>query len=116
MELPEKLPISDVELCGIVGNMLDNAVNACAEIPEAERRIDLTISCPVETRFGIVAVNSFNGVVKQDGGRYLSTHRGGSGIGLSSIASIVERYDGVINFRHEGKEFFSGVMIPMRGR
>ena len=114
VDLPEEnLPISDVELCSIVGNIFDNAINATKEIPEAERWIDLTISCPNAVRFGIVAANSFSGKVKKSGDRYLSTHRGGSGIGLSSIRSIAERYGGNVNFRHEGNEFVSGVVFPI---
>lgn len=114
MELPEKLPISDVEVCSIVGNLFDNAINACREISEAERWIDMTISCPNAVRFGIVASNSFSGKVKTDGDRYLSMRPGGSGIGLTSVTSIVERYNGTATFRHEGNVFFSGVIIPMR--
>lgn len=113
VNLPAQLPISDVELCSIVGNLFDNAINACREIPEAERWIDLTVSCPNPVCFGIVATNSFSGKVKMNGDRYLSAHRGGSGIGLSSVSSIVERYGGTTNFHHAGKEFFSGVIIPM---
>ena len=115
IDLPDRVPLSDVDLCNIVGNMLDNAITACCEIPEPKRRIDLTISYPNEARFGIVAANSFNGNVKMDGERYLSTHRGGSGIGLSSITSAAERYGGTASFRHNGEEFISGVVIPLRG-
>lgn len=115
VEMPDNLPVTDVELCNIVGNLFDNAVNACREIPEAERWIDLTISSPNAVRFGIVASNSFCGTVKMDGDPYRSTHPGGSGIGMTSVASIAERYGGTASFRHEGKTFFSGVMIPMKG-
>ena len=80
------------------------------------RRINLIVSCPNAVRFGIVATNSFNGKVKKDGDCYLSTHPGGSGIGLTSVASIVERYGGTATFRHDGKKFFSGVMIPTKAK
>lgn len=113
VELPESIPLSDVDLCNIIGNIFDNAIAACRELPETNRWIDLTISCPNDVRFGIVAVNSFNGKVKMDGGRYLSTHRGGSGIGLESISSAAERYGGTASFRHDGGEFISGIVIPM---
>ena len=70
------------------------------------------ISCPNDVRFGIVSSNSFCGKVRMDGERYLSTHRGGSGIGLSSIRAAAERYGGTASFSHEEKEFIIGVVIP----
>ena len=112
-ELPEDLPLTDVDLCNIVGNILDNAITACLDIPETDRYISLSISCPNDVRFGIVASNSFNGRVKMDGDRYLSTHRGGSGIGLASIRTAAKRYGGTVSFRHEDNEFISGVVIPL---
>ncbi|MCR5486489.1 MAG: ATP-binding protein [Lachnospiraceae bacterium] len=113
VELPEDLPLSDVDLCNIVGNILDNAITACLDIPETDRYINLSISCPNEVRFGIVASNSFSGKVRMDGDRYLSTRRGGSGIGLSSIRTAAERYGGTASFRHEGEEFIIGVVLPL---
>ena len=113
-ELPESLPLSDVDLCSIVGNILDNAITACLDIPETERYITLRVSCPNDVRFGIVASNSFSGKVRMDGDWYLSTHRGGSGIGLSSIRTAAERYGGTVSFRHDEREFMSGVVIPMK--
>ena len=114
VDLPKNLPLSDVDLCSIVGNILDNAITACLDIPSTDRYINLSISCPNEVRFGIVASNSFNGKIRMDGDRYLSTHRGGSGIGLSSIRTAAERYGGSASFRHEEKEFISGIVIPIK--
>lgn len=116
VDLPEHLPLSDVDLCNIVGNILDNAITASCDIPEQSRHIDLSIYCPNEARFGIVATNRFNGRVRMDGDRYLSSRRGGSGIGLASVRMAAERYGGTATFRHEGTEFMSGVVIPMKGK
>ena len=113
VDLPKNLPLSDVDLCSIVGNILDNAITACLDIPSTDRYINLSISCPNKVRFGIVASNSFDGKIRMDGDRYLSTHRGGSGIGLSSIRTATERYGGSASFRHEEKEFISGIVIPI---
>lgn len=114
LDLPDSLPLSDVDLCNIVGNLLDNAITACRDLPEPGRWIDLTISCPNEVRFGIVASNSFSGKVRMSEGRYVSSHPGGNGIGLSSVSSIAERCGGTASFRHDGQEFVSGVVIPMK--
>ncbi len=54
-----------------------------------------------------------HGVVKLSGGRYLSTDRRGSGIGISSVVSTAESYGGVALFSHSGTEFYSNVAIPL---
>ncbi len=113
-DLPKNLPLSDVDLCNIVGNILDNAITACLDIPQTDRYINLKLSCPNDVRFGIVASNSFSGKVRMEGDAYLSTHIGGSGIGLSSIRAAAERYGGTASFRHEEKEFINGIVIPIR--
>ena len=111
VRLPETLPVSDVDLCSMIGNILDNAVTACRKAEK--KRIALTVLTEDAAQLYIVAVNTFNGVVKQKGGRYLSTDRKGSGIGLSSVASTAEGYGGVARFSHKGTEFYSNVAIPL---
>ena len=55
--VPEQLPLSDVELCSILGNMLDNAVEACCLLPEAERFLrGEPMKCTVDlTKLNILA-------------------------------------------------------------
>ncbi|MBQ9157644.1 MAG: GHKL domain-containing protein [Eubacterium sp.] len=107
------LPVSDVELCSIIGNILENAIYACREIPEESRYIELSVTVHQQAQLCIVASNSFSGNVKKRDGKYLSTHRKGNGIGLASIASTAEHYGGVSTFSHNDREFCSNVMIPM---
>ena len=111
VRLPEALPVSDVDLCSMIGNILDNAVTACRKAEE--KRIQLTVLTEDAAQLYIVAVNTFNGVVKLSDGKYLSTGRKGSGIGLSSVASTAEGYGGVARFSHRGTEFYSNVAIPL---
>lgn len=37
VNIPENIPLSDVELCAVMGNLLDNAIEACSSLPESER-------------------------------------------------------------------------------
>ena len=108
IDLPERLPISDIDLCGIIGKILENATTACQSLPCDERWIQLTLTTRHQAQFCIVTTNSFNGVVKERDGRYLSTHRSGDGIGLISIRSTAEKYGGSVHFSHEKMNF-----IPM---
>lgn len=111
VRLSESHPVSDVDLCSMVGNILENAVTAC--LKAEEKRIQLTILTEDAAQLYIVAVNTFNGVVKLSDGRYLSTDRRGSGIGISSVVSTAESYGGVALFSHSGTEFYSNVAIPI---
>ncbi|MBR0227274.1 MAG: GHKL domain-containing protein [Clostridia bacterium] len=111
VKLPSALPLSDVELCGMVGNILENAVIACKRAEE--KRIRLTILAEGGAQLYIVATNTFDGYVRRKNGVYLSTNRNGSGVGLASIAATAEKYGGVAQFYHEGKEFFSNIAIPL---
>lgn len=109
IDLPDGIKISDTDLCITIGNILDNAMTACADAKE--RYIKLTIRLHNDSSLYIIAVNSFSGNVKQKGDRYLSTHRNGSGIGLSSVATIAEKNGGTAHFHHDGNEFFSEVVM-----
>ena len=111
VRLPHPHPVSDVDLCSMVGNILENAVSACQKADE--KRIHLTILTEDAAQLYIVAVNTFNGVVKLSGERYLSTDRKGSGIGISSVVSTAESYGGVALFSHQGTEFYRNVVIPI---
>ncbi|MBR3525087.1 MAG: sensor histidine kinase [Lachnospiraceae bacterium] len=109
--------MDEIELCTAIGNILDNAIRACGEMEEGQRRyIRLSLTLQNETNLYIVAVNSFNGKVRKRNGMYLSTRRRGSGIGLSSVRSIAVQHGGTARFYHEDGEFFSDVMIPLAVR
>lgn len=111
VNIPQKLPVSDVDLCTMVSNILENAVIACQSAEE--KIMQLSIIVENRSQLFIVAVNSFNGVVCQKDGRYLSSNSGGKGIGLSSVVSTAENYGGTAQFSHEGKRFFSNIAIPL---
>jgi len=112
VRLPDSLPVSDVDLCNMLGNILENAVTACQKAED--KYIQLTVLADNYAQLYIVAANSFDGKVRQKDGRYLSTSRTGSGIGLSSVASTAEAYGGVAQFSHEDSRFFSNIAIPLK--
>lgn len=111
IDLPVNLQITDTELCGLLGNLLENVCHGCETLPAEKRYHDLAIRKQHDRCLYIISVNSFDGVVKQQNGAYLSTHKGGSGIGLSSIASVAEKYGGMANFSHTAEKFTMDIVI-----
>ena len=111
--LPVKeISISTIDLCNIIGNLLENAVLACRELAEEERKIEIKILERNMSNLYIVATNSFNGFVKQKNNTYITTRRTGNGIGLKSIKSAAETYGGSADFRNNDHEFYSNITIP----
>ena len=113
IDMPNEPGIPDVELCSLLGNVLENAILACGDVPEPERSIDLAVRIKGGSNLIIVCTNSFDGNPRIKDGKYLSTRRGGSGLGLKSIASTAAKYGGIARFHHEDREFYSDVMIPI---
>ena len=111
--MPDELPITDIDLCGMIGNILENAITACRSLEKDKRWIQFTALTLNDAQLCIVATNSFDGNVRQSAGRYLSTHRDGKGTGLLSIASTAAKYGGAAEFSHKNNEFYTDVMIPV---
>ena len=103
--------ITDMELCSVLGNILENVCQGCQSVPPQSRYHELTICVKHETSLYIVSSNSFDGQVKKENGAYLSTRKNGSGIGLSSIATIAERHHGIAQFSNTADTFVIDVVI-----
>lgn len=110
IDLPEQITVSDVDLCTILGNLLENAIQGCLTVA-SQRFINLSVDITKNGELYIIAVNSFNGYVEKAEHKYLSTKKDGNGIGLMSISVTAEKYSGVTNFYHSESEFYSEIML-----
>lgn len=111
INLPDELKIDSIDLCSILGNLLENAIVACQDVAADSRFISLAISPEQGRELYIAASNSFNGKPDLRGGHYRSTKKDGSGIGLLSVSTTAEHYGGTASFYHEGTVFYSNVML-----
>lgn len=96
LHLPDDLGIDDLDLCVILGNCLENAIEACSKIGGDEPRCINIKSEITKGHLLITITNSFNGRVLHQGGEgLLSTKKGtGHGIGLSSVKAVADKYSG----------------------
>jgi hypothetical protein len=104
--------VRDTDLCVVVGNFLENAVEACRHVPKEERFIRL-FSYVQDNTLTFTMENSFDGELKEFGGVFYSTKRDGEGVGLSSVAAVSRRYDGASRFESQGNMFLSSAYMNM---
>ncbi len=110
--LPDPLPFSELDLASLFGNLIENAIHGCEELPDNERYFFLTTEIPHPGELYIVSTNSFNGVIHKIGLKYHSTKSKGLGIGLNSMEATVEKYKGHIKITHDHKEFDVDIFLP----
>lgn len=103
--------ITDMELCSLLGNILENACYGCGNIAPVKRYHILTICVKHQNSLYISSANSFDGYIKKSGNVYRSTHHAGSGLGLYSINTTAEKYDGFVHTSHTDKEFTIDVVV-----
>lgn len=98
INLPEKAHISDMDLCVIFANAIENATIACKEVQDQDKRF-IDISCKLKNdKFFIKITNSYEGDIGFKDGLPIST-RENHGIGTKSIVAIAGKYIGVCSFR-----------------
>ena len=111
--VPNGIVMSDVELCAVMGNLLDNALEACMKLPEEERFIRIYIGC-IKNQFYISVQNSA-GAIKKIGGKYITTKVGDShGYGIFRIDRLAEKYGGYVNRQNEEGVFATEIMLPLK--
>lgn len=109
--VPAALAVSDMDLCVIFGNIVENAVEACS-CPEMEDR-HVEIRAEVRGNQLILLIrNAYCGEVIETDGRYASTKHEGMGIGLASVKNIVDKYHGIMRVEHDGHVFTVRILLP----
>ncbi|WP_283610627.1 sensor histidine kinase [Faecalispora anaeroviscerum] len=112
LSLPTKLHFPIVDLCGLLGNLLENAAEACLRQKDGDKTIFIAGRIQ-DGQLEFVVDNSFNGKLNTRGGKYLSSKRSGFGLGIPSVLETVERYGGVINLYTDDKGFHAEVSLPL---
>ena len=117
-KVPDQLKISDVHLCAIVGNLLDNAIEACEKIKSEEgnqfpqKFIRIYIGM-FKQQLYISVSNSTNAKHRRRLNELVTSKLGEHGFGLRRIDKIAEQYDGFINRKNEPGIFATEVMLPV---
>lgn len=110
--IPVKLTMSELDLCCIIGNLFDNAIEASLTLPEEQRMIRVYMDMK-NTQLYISFTNfTASGKLAKVGNRFRSTKGEGHGFGLVRIDAIIDRLDGYLSRNSEDGAFTTEIMIP----
>ncbi len=111
INIPETLNIPSFDLTVIIGNLIDNAMEAVLKL-EHNRYINIKMSYD-KGRFLCCIMNSFNGTVNKILNQYRTTKitNENHGIGLESIKSTLKKYNGTIDIENNSNVFTILIMM-----
>lgn len=110
--IPVKLKSSEIDLCCIIGNLFDNAIEASEKLPEDQRLIRVYMDIK-NTQLYISFTNFAAGKKLRKAGRLFHSTKGeGHGFGLVRIDAIVERLEGYISCNSEDGAFTTEILLP----
>lgn len=114
--IPVELHISELDLCVILGNLFDNAIEASLPLPEEGRLIRVYIDMKGNQLY--ISCTNFTaaGKLKKLGGRFRTTKGEGHGFGLVRIDAIVERLGGYLSRNSEEGAFTTEILLPQGER
>ncbi len=110
--IPVKLKMSELDLCVILGNLFDNAIEASMALPVDQRLIRVYMDMK-NTQLYISFTNfTAAGKMKKSGRGFKTTKGDGHGFGLVRIDHIIDRLDGYLSRNSEDGAFTTEILIP----
>lgn len=111
---PPVLAVSDIDLCALLGNLIDNAVEACEKMKYDTDKPYIRLYIGImKKQLYISITNSTNEIIRKVDSEYISKKRGNHGHGLKRINLVVEKYEGYINRQNEPGVFVTEIMLPI---
>ncbi|HOP11746.1 MAG TPA: GHKL domain-containing protein [Oscillospiraceae bacterium] len=120
--VPKDIGIPDIDLCVIIGNLLDNAMEACAKTDTDARPWMRIFIGVLKGQLYVSVSNSMTGDVQRTRksdenvpAMYATTKNGNTehGYGLIRIDDIAARHNGYVNRQHEDGVFATEVLLPL---
>lgn len=113
--IPVALRLSELDLCVIIGNLFDNAIEASMALPAPERLIRVYMEIKGAQLYISFTNLTAAGKRKKVSGRFATTKGEGHGFGLVRIDAIVERLGGWLSRNSEEGAFTTEILLPVGG-
>jgi len=110
VSIPNDLLVSTFDLAVVLGNMIDNALEAVNKAKDKWIIIRISLFKGVLI---IEVINSYDGYINKSNKAYISRKQDkeNHGLGLISIESTIKKYDGLMKITHDDKKFSTKVLM-----
>ncbi len=111
-KIPDHTPVTDIDLCVIIGNLLDNAVEENKMLSPQDRFLRIYIG-QKNTQFYLAFTNAAGEKRIRQGSLFHSSKGSDHGFGLKRVESIVKKYGGLFSADSEDGGFTAEILIPL---
>lgn len=112
-EIPAQLTVSDIDLCVILGNLLDNAIESCDKLADPKEKFIRIYVNTLKQQLYISITNATNEDIRIRTEDYFTNKRGDHGHGLRRVDQVVKKYDGYLNRQNEPGVFATEIVLPL---
>lgn len=112
-KIPENTLVSDVDLCAIIGNLLDNAIEENKRLPKEDRFLRIYIG-QKNTQFYLAFTNAAGKKREKRKNLFASAKGEQHGMGLMRVESLVKKYGGLFSADSEDGGFTAELLIPLQ--
>ena len=112
-DLPAHIAIDEIDMCLVLSNLLENAIQASLKTEVSRREINVTAYLHYNRLLLIQMENTFDGKIAKKNDIFQSSKRPGNGIGIQSVRHIAERNGGIGSFSFENRIFTARIMLRL---
>lgn len=111
LELPEELNMRVSDFCAILGNLIENALQAVEKLSEEQRNVQVVARMLSDRMLGITVENPYTGRIRLRSNGLPAVRRTSHGIGLPSVAATVKKYNGTMDLDVSGGIFRVSILM-----
>ena len=111
IDLPQTLPVDEIDMCLVLSNLLENALEASLRTVPVRRWIKVNAYVHAERLLLMQVENACDGEIKETNGVFRSSKRKGNGIGIQSVRHIAEKNGGASTFAYQNGVFCAKIML-----
>ena len=116
IKLPEEIQITDIDLCIIFSNLIDNAIEACEKLNNSSQKF-INLKSNISGNYMYVSIeNSYDGKISKNGVGFTTWKKNKKfhGVGLENVRITVNKYNGMLKYDYNESIFKVSVLLNIK--